>query len=96
MKDKRATGISRSDKLLLRFPRSHSLTGWRKVLAGGWEIAGIVRAQCHLPLAVTQSIIFNAAFEFGIQKPNRIADPNLTNGKRTTGRYFDTAAFIKG
>jgi hypothetical protein len=65
----------------------------RKRFWGGWRLAGIVRAQSGMPLAVTQATNFNAAFGFGIQRPNRIADPSLPNGSRTTARYFNTAAF---
>ncbi len=61
--------------------------------AHGWRIAGIARAQAGAPVAVTQSTNFNAAFGFGIQRPNRVGDPNLPHGDRTTGRYFNTAAF---
>lgn len=66
---------------------------WDLPFARGWEIAGIVRAQSGMPLAVTQATNFNAAFGFGIQRPNRIGNPELPGGQRTLGRYFDTAAF---
>ncbi|MBL8178010.1 MAG: TonB-dependent receptor [Bryobacterales bacterium] len=58
-----------------------------------WQIAGILRAQSGAPLAVTQAANPNAFAGFGIQRPNRIADPRLPSAERTTGRYFDTAAF---
>ena len=40
----------------------------------GWEFGGIVRAQSGMPVTVTQATNFNAAFGFGIQRPNRAAD----------------------
>ena len=35
--------------------RARSLTGWQDLLAGGWQFAGIVRAQSGSPIAVTQA-----------------------------------------
>jgi len=37
---------------------------------------------------------FNAFAGFGTQRPNRLRDPNLPNGQRTTSRYFYTDAFV--
>lgn len=59
----------------------------------GWQIAGIARAQSGSPLAVTQATNQNAFAGFGIQRPNRLTNPALSNDQRTTGRWFDTAAF---
>jgi hypothetical protein len=73
--------------------RSRALSGWRDVLAGGWQVAGIVRAQSGSPIAVTQATNLNAFAGFGIQRPNRIGDPELPSGQRATARWFDTAAF---
>jgi hypothetical protein len=73
--------------------RSRSLSGWRDVLAGGWQVAGIVRAQSGSPIAVTQATNQNAFAGFGIQRPNRISNPDLAADQRSTSRWFDTAAF---
>jgi hypothetical protein len=75
--------------------RSRPLEGWRDVLAGGWQIAAIVRAQSGSPIAVTQATNLNAFAGFGIQRPNRVADPNLPAGQRTIARWFNTAAFTQ-
>lgn len=75
--------------------RAHSLTGWKDFLGGGWQLAGIVRMQSGSPAAVTQATNLNAFAGFGIQRPNRIADPELPSGQRTTSRYFNTAAFTQ-
>ncbi len=72
--------------------RTH-LTGWRNMLAGGWQVAGIVRAQSGSPIAVTQQPNLNAFAGFGIQRPHLLRDPNLQSGSRATGRWFDTSAF---
>lgn len=62
---------------------------------GGWQFAGIVRIQSGAPVAVTQATNLNAFAGFGIQRPNRIADPQLSSAQRTTSRYFHTAAFTQ-
>jgi hypothetical protein len=59
----------------------------------GLQLAGIARAQSGSPLAVTQAVNLNAFAGFGIQRPNRTADPALPSGQRTTSRWFNTAAF---
>jgi hypothetical protein len=75
--------------------RARSLSGWRDALAGGWQVAGIVRMQSGSPIAVTQATNLNAFAGFGIQRPNLIADPNLSSDEQTTSRYFNTAAFTQ-
>jgi hypothetical protein len=59
----------------------------------GLQLAGLFRAQSGSPLAVTQATNANAFAGFGIQRPNRIADPQLPDGERTISRWFNTAAF---
>jgi hypothetical protein len=61
----------------------------------GVQLGGIVRAQSGSPLAVTQATNLNAFAGFGIQRPNRIADPELPVDQRSTSRWFDTAAFTQ-
>jgi hypothetical protein len=75
--------------------RMRSLSGWRDLVAGGWQVAGIVRLQSGSPVAVTQATNLNAFAGFGVQRPNRIADPRLASGERTTARWFDTSAFMQ-
>jgi hypothetical protein len=74
--------------------RKVPLSGWKNYLAGGWQIAGIVRLQSGMPIAVTQATNLNAAFGFGIQRPNRTADPN-NFPERSVSRWFNTAAFAQ-
>jgi hypothetical protein len=73
--------------------RRLALHGWRDAMLGGWQIAGIVRAQSGVPVAVVQQPNFNSFAGFGTQRPNRVADANLANGQRTLARYFNTDAF---
>ena len=69
--------------------------GWKGVLAGGWQLAGIVRMQSGSPIAITQATNLNAFAGFGIQRPNRIAQPALPVNQRGTGRFFNTTAFAQ-
>ncbi len=62
-------------------------------LLQGWEVTGVVTLQSGLPLAVTQATNFNAFAGFGMQRPNRVADPSLSSSQQTTARFFNTAAF---
>jgi hypothetical protein len=73
--------------------RKWDLTGWREVIAGGWQLAGMVRVQSGSPLAVTQATNFNAFAGFGIQRPNKVGEPELPSSERGTARWFNTAAF---
>jgi hypothetical protein len=62
-----------------------------------WRITvgALVRLQSGSPIAVTQATNLNAFAGFGIQRPNRVADPTLPAAERTLGRYFNTAAFTQ-
>ena len=64
-------------KFRLAAGRRWNLSGWQNAVAGGWQLAGIVRLQSGSPLAVTQATNFNAFAGFGIQRPNRVGDPEL-------------------
>jgi len=75
--------------------RSVPLSGWRDWVAGGWQIAGVVRLQSGSPVAVTQATNLNAFAGFGIQRPNRVGNPALPPAKRSTARWFDTDAFTQ-
>jgi hypothetical protein len=59
----------------------------------GWEIAGIVRFQAGDRVAVSQGTNANSNLGFGVQRPNRVADPN-NYANRSTSRWFDTTAFV--
>jgi len=75
--------------------RRWSLRGWRNAVAGGWELAGMLRLQSGSPLAVVQQTNLNAFAGFGIQRPNRVANPELPSDQRSTARWFNTAAFTQ-
>ncbi|HTM47876.1 MAG TPA: TonB-dependent receptor [Bryobacteraceae bacterium] len=75
--------------------RAHAFAGWKDVLAGGWQMAGILRLQSGSPIPVAQATNLNAFAGFGTQRPNRVAEPALSSVERTTERYFNTAAFVE-
>jgi hypothetical protein len=49
--------------------------------------------QSGMPVTITQTTNNNAAFGFGVQRPNLVGDPTLPADQRTPGRWFNTAAF---
>jgi hypothetical protein len=59
----------------------------------GFELAGVVTLQSGIPLAVTQATNFNAFAGFGTQRPNRVANPNLSSSQQTTAQFFNIDAF---
>jgi hypothetical protein len=59
----------------------------------GWEVSGVVSVQSGLPLAVAQATNFNAFAGFGVQRPNRVSDPNLPSDRRGVAQFFDVNAF---
>jgi hypothetical protein len=75
--------------------RRWRLSGWQNAIAGGWQLAGLLRVQSGSPLAVTQQTNLNAFAGFGIQRPNRVANPELPSDERGTARWFNTAAFTQ-
>jgi hypothetical protein len=68
---------------------------WEIPAGRGWQFAGIVRLQSGSPLAVTQATNLNAFAGFGIQRPNRLANPALPADERSPARWFNTAAFAQ-
>ena len=62
---------------------------WR---IAGWQIAGLTRVQWGDTVVVTQGTNSNSSLGFYIQRPNRIANPNLL-AARTPAAWFNTAAF---
>lgn len=68
--------------------------GWVYELPRGFRIAGLVRVQSGDMVSVAQATNYNAAFGFGVQRPNRIANPNGF-ARRSPAEWFDTAAFAQ-
>jgi hypothetical protein len=70
------------------------LSGVAGYFTNGWQIAGVLSLQSGLPLAISQITNFNAFAGYGVQRPNLVADPNLSSGQRSTAKFFNTAAFV--
>ncbi len=58
----------------------------------GWQIAGLVRVQSGDNVVITQGTNFNSNLGFGVQRPNRVSNPNQL-AARSAGHWFNTAAF---
>ncbi len=67
--------------------------GFAGRLLRGWEFAGVVTLQSGLPLAVTQATNSNSFAGFGTQRPNRVANSELSESERSTAQFFNTTAF---
>jgi hypothetical protein len=64
-----------------------------RYIVGGWEVAGVVRAQSGAPNTVTVPSDL-AAIGASSTRATVIADPNLPSGERTLAHWFNTAAFL--
>jgi hypothetical protein len=73
--------------------RRRQLGGVLGALANDWTVTTLVTLQSGMPVAVTQTTNNNAAFGFGVQRPNLVDDPTLPADQRTPTRWFNTAAF---
>jgi hypothetical protein len=67
-----------------RIPRVWKMTGW--------QIAGLTRVQSGDTVVVTQGTNNNSSLGYYIQRPNRIANPNVMAARSAT-EWFNTAAF---
>ena len=68
-------------------------TGIAAAALGGWALNTIFQMQSGMPVTVTQATNNNAFAGFVLQRPNRIANPNLPAAQRYPAHYFNTAAF---
>ncbi len=73
--------------------RARQLRGIVGAIANDWTVASLVTMQSGVPVAITQATNFNAAFGFGVQRPNLAGDPTLPADQRTAAQWFNTAAF---
>jgi hypothetical protein len=73
--------------------RARQLHGVLGAVANDWIVTSLVTLQSGVPVAITQTTNFNAAFGFGVQRPNMIGSPTLPAGQRSETRWFDTSAF---
>jgi outer membrane receptor protein involved in Fe transport len=77
----------------------HSSSAFRKNAFGGWQIVGISTFRSGLPQNIClDSDIAGTGDGQGVyecQRPDQVANPNFSSGKRTIGQYFNTAAFVQ-
>jgi len=73
--------------------RACQLHGVMGAILSDWSVTSLITAQSGVPIPVTQTTNFNAAFGFGVQRPNLVGDPTLPAEQRTPGQWFNTAAF---
>lgn len=74
-----------------RAVQPHGIAG---AVANDWTLSGIVTLQSGVPVAIAQTTNNNAFAGFGTQRPNLVGDPELPADQRSTGRWFNTAAFV--
>ena len=76
--------------------RGHAFasTGMGDALLGGWALNAVLSLQSGMPVTVTQATNYNAFAGFALQRPNIVAKTSLPADKRTTARFFNTAAFV--
>jgi hypothetical protein len=62
------------------------------VIAGGWNLGGIVTLQSGPPLGLVTQVNNTNSFNPGSQRVNVLRDPSLPNEERSVERWFDTTA----
>jgi hypothetical protein len=73
--------------------RARQLPGVLGAIANDWTVATLVTLESGVPIAVTQTPNSNAAFGFGVQRPNLVGNPTLPASQRSPSQWFNTAAF---
>ncbi|MBI3400821.1 MAG: TonB-dependent receptor [Acidobacteria bacterium] len=73
--------------------RARQLRGPLGAIASDWTLTTLVTLESGAPVAVTQATSFNAAFGFGVQRPNLVGDPSLPADQRTASQWFNASAF---
>jgi hypothetical protein len=61
-------------------------------LLGGWQLADIVTLQTGQPLTAILATALSGTQSNGTDRPDLIANPNLSRGQRSPQRWFNTAA----
>ncbi|MBI3678796.1 MAG: TonB-dependent receptor [Acidobacteria bacterium] len=62
------------------------------LMAGGWQVSGIVRFSTGLPVRLTAPSLI-AQYGFGTQYPNVTKGSDVALARRTPEKWFNTAAF---
>jgi hypothetical protein len=72
--------------------RARQLSGVLGALANDWTLTSLMTLESGVPVTVTQANA-NAAFGFGVQRPNLVGNPTLPASQRSPSQWFNTAAF---
>ena len=74
--------------------KPHVSHGLASQILGNWQVGGITVFQSGIPLRIAASDTTGLLdFPLNVGRPNRLKDPVLPSGERTTDRWFDTSAF---
>lgn len=69
-------------------------SGLASKIIGNWQVSGVTVLQRGLPLRIAAPDNTGLAdFALNVGRGNRLKDPVLPSGERTTDRWFDTSAF---
>jgi hypothetical protein len=76
--------------------RPHLSTGPLASIIGNWQVSGITVIQSGIPLRIAAPDN-TGLLDFGLNvgRGNRLRDPVLPAGQRSTDRWFDTSAFVQ-
>ena len=74
----------------------NSTNPFAKEALGGWELVGIYTARAGLPktVCIDQDVVGLSDGGTICERPDVIAAPNLSSGKRSIQEYFNTDAFV--
>jgi hypothetical protein len=61
---------------------------------GSWDLSNILTLQSGQPLTATLATALSGTDSNGTDRPDLIANPNLSAGQRTPTRWFNTNAFV--
>jgi len=74
-------------------PFQRDKNGWLAKIVGGWQTNMVFTAQTGNQTQVTDGTnLANAYSRF--DRPDMVANPNLSGGERKEGRFFNTGAFV--
>lgn len=64
-------------------------------LLGDWQFSNIVTLQTGQPMSAILPTALSGTQSNGTDRPDLVADPNLSGSQRTPDRWFNTSAFAK-
>jgi outer membrane receptor protein involved in Fe transport len=77
---------------------AHTSNSYLRNAFGGWQFVGITTFRSGLPanVCLSQDIAGTGDGQgvYECQRPDQVANPNLSRGKRTIGEYFNVNAYV--